>query len=303
MSSADISNSASQPPSFWIHAMRWMRSIPRAAWLSLIGPSILLVVGYFGWRFFRCRLARPIVLRAAQENIVVPPQPRWIKTSIVDQVYDGCELSRYSVLESQTTPAVAAAFNAHPWIRKTHRVVKIAGKQLIVDLEYRYPVAMVYCEVDGNDPAASINKERYLPVDSDGVLLPTKDFTSTDVPSFIHIYLAGPGIKISEDLKVGTQIESRVVEATLLCRLIARYREPYKIDRVNVYPSNQVGKSKWLLEIETKGGPRIIWGHAPGFESVGEPAADLKLRQLADIASDQRLWNEPKHDLSAKKGP
>ncbi len=305
MASAEMNPSMGAGPSFWMHLVVWFRSIPRSALLSMVGPSVLLVAGYLGWRYYGATWLDRSFYGLQADNIHVTPPPAWLKTPFVEEVYQGGELSKLSLLDSQTAAVIAHAFDKHPWVRKTHRVQPMAGQQVLVDIEYRHPVAMVYCEVKkGSMRDGSTSKDCFLPLDKDGVLLPTKDFTSNDVPNFIHIYPPAPGILVGDELKVGAPLgDNRIEEAVRLCYLLERFRESLKIDRVYVYAAPIVSKSKWILEIETKGGPRVNWGHAPGLESLGEPTTETKLKQLIAIVTDKNSGPDSKFDLSTAKSP
>lgn len=299
MATAEVNPGAASTPMFWNHLRTLIKAIPRAALLSMIGPSILLLVGYFGWRYYGAPNLDRTFYGVKKENIHITPAPPWIKTSVVDEVYEGRSLSTLSLLESQTAAKIARAFDAHPWVRKTQRVEKLAGVQIMVNVEYRVPVAMVACVSTKVDEATGEQqtKQSFLPVDSEGFLLPTKDFSQNDVPQFIWVY--AKGIKSADERRVGTPIgDSQIEEAVRLCKILTRYREALHIERVNVYSTTQVGKSKWILEIEIgtgdpqSPGPRIVWGHAPGLEELSEPTAEQKLKRLIELASQSDFLSQ-----------
>lgn len=275
-------------------------AIPRAAMLSLIGPAILLSTGYLGWRFYGAKALDSTYYALKQENIHLTQPPFNLKTDIVQEVFEGSGLSRMSLLDDQTAAVVARAFAAHPWIRKTHRVQKMAGGQIMINVEYRAPIAMVYCEPIRDETSGGGTKESFLPIDADGILLPTKDFSQSDIPEFILVY--ANNIRASEHRRVGTPLgDSQIEEAVLLCRLLTPIRKEAKITSLYVYPSRDPGRSKWKLEIATKGGPRIVWGSAPGIENFGEPSANTKAKRLLEIVSTKELWAQPDFDLSTSQ--
>ncbi len=276
----------------------WIRSIPRSAILSMVGPSLLCVMGYFGWLYYGAHNLDMAYYGLKKENIHIPAQPQWLKkTNVLDEVFNGSSLSRLSLLDGKTPEFLARVFDAHPCVRKTHRVEKMAGG-VVVNLEYRIPVAMVHCQ--SNDKITGQGKEGFLPVDAESVLLNADNFTPSDIPQYITIFASDPAVYTSgnEGRPFG---DARVEEAALLCSLLRPIREAVKISQVLVYPSSKVaGKTKWVLEIRTAGsGPSFLWGSSPGKEGLGEALPDAKLKRLIDVASDNKQWTQGLIDLSS----
>jgi len=297
MATADTNATNSSSPMFWKHLWGWIQAIPRAAILSLIGPSILLLVGYLGWRHYGAKALDSTFYALKQENIHLTNSPPWLKTNVVEEVYQGSGLNRMSLLDDQTAAVVARAFDTHPWIRRTYRVQKMAGGQMMVNVEFREPVAMVHCQTDPDETSGMPTSESFLPVDGEGVLLPTKDFSQGDIANYILVY--AKNIRASDHRRVGTPLgDSQIGEAIQLCRLLAPIRNEANILSVYVYPARRLGKGKWSLEIATKGGPRILWGSAPGLEGLDEPTSHLKMKRLLEIVSQRELWTQPEFDLS-----
>jgi hypothetical protein len=291
MASAEV-NSRPQPL-FWRHLGLWIQSIPRSALLSMIGPLVLCVCGYLGWRFYGAPRLDLAYYGLKKENIhLSPAQPSWMRTTkVLDDVFQGSSLANMSLLDSQTPIVLARVFDAHPCVRATQRVERMAG-QVMVKLEYRLPVAMVACQVP--DQATGKDQHSFLPVDADAVLLKTDNFLPEDVPKYISIY--AESLNSNHKLVDGKPFDdSRVKEAVKLCQLLQPIREAAKITRVYVYPSRRVErleKALWFLEIETADGPRIQWGSAPGLEGFGEPTAETKIKQLLSAITDSKQWSQ-----------
>jgi hypothetical protein len=292
---SDIENPAQKEPLFWAHLFGWFRSIPRTALLSMVGPSLLLLLGYFGWYFYGARHVEYSLNGIRKENVLLT-QPDWIKSSVTDDVFQVSGLEKVSLLDAQAPVVIARAFDAHPTIRRTQRVQLVASGQILVKAEFRLPVAMVHCEE--RDGTSS-----FLPVDREGVLLPRDHFTQDDVPRYIWIY--APGVKDSEDRLEGRRFgDPRIEQAAALCAYLQAYRDRAMISRVNVYTVQ--GKPGWRFELITAGGgdrtgPRIYWGCALGQEGITEPAPLTKLTKLLDAASDRTLWSQPSIDLTKLK--
>ncbi|MBU6237469.1 MAG: hypothetical protein KGQ51_06545 [Planctomycetes bacterium] len=297
MAAVETRSEKNSSPIFWRFVWGWMQSIPRAAILSLVGPLILLLVGYLGWRYYGAKALDSTFYAVKPENIHMTNTPAWLKTDIVREVFEGSNLGRMSLLDDQTAAVIARAFDAHPWIRKTYRVQKMAGGQILVNVEYRNPIAMVHCETDSSEVSDGGAKESFLPIDAEGVLLPTKDFAQADIPNYMLIYARN--IRASDHRRVGTPLgDSQVAEAVLLARELLPLREETNVVALYVYPTRSSGKAKWMLELATRGGPRIIWGSAPGLEARDEPSLPWKIKRLREITSQRELWSQPEFDLS-----
>ena len=299
MASAEVNSQPRQQPIFWIHMISWIRSIPRSAILSMVGPSLLCVIGYFGWLYYGAHNLDMAYYGLKKENIHIPPQPPWLKkTNVLDEVFNGSSLSRLSLLDGKTPEFLARVFDAHSCVRKTHRVEKMAGG-VVVNLEYRIPVAMVHCQ--SNDKLTGQRKVGFLPVDAESVLLDVDNFTESDIPQYITIFPNETVLETNgnEGKPFG---DPRVEEAARLCSLLRPFREPVKISRVMVYPSRVDGKTKWVLEIRTtETGPKFIWGSCPGKEGLGEALPDAKLKRLIEVSSDSKLWAQGLIDLSSSQ--
>ena len=151
MAAVETPSNKNSPPFLWKQLLGWTQGIPRAAILSLVGPGILLLVGYLGWRYYGAKTLDGVFYAVKPESIHVTNTPPWLKTDIVKEVFEGSNLGKMSLLDDQTAAVIARAFDAHPWIRKTYRVQKMAGGQILVNVEYRTPIAMVHCEIDDKD--------------------------------------------------------------------------------------------------------------------------------------------------------
>jgi hypothetical protein len=280
----------------------FLKAIPKAAILSMVGPMALLLAGYLGWRFYGAKALDTTYYALKQENIHISDKPSWLKSDVVSEVFEQSGLGRMSLLDDQTAAVIAKAFDSHPWVKKTHRVHRMAGGQIMINAEFRQPVAMVHCEADPNGGSGGIEQESFLPVDSDGVLLPTKDFSQDDIPNYMLIY--AQNIRASDYPRVGMVLaDPQITEAILLCRFLGPLRAQglSKLSSVYVYPNANAGKSRWKLELTTKGGPRFMWGSAPTRESNTEPTANTKLKRLVEAIGDTSQWAQAEVDLTVSR--
>jgi hypothetical protein len=284
---------AEQPRSFVSRSFEtWSKvasSIPRTAALSMVGPAILIVLGYFFWlNYFAGRIDRSYSGIKA-ENITLTAKPQWIQTDIIGEVFAGSQISTMSLQDRDACSNIAAAFKQHPWIKRVVHANKMGGLQVKVEVEYRRPFAWIYYEdkhsirsAPETEPvahAASTGEDFYLIVDVNGVNLPSKDFTSEDVLKFPHIYC--PGVDLPRG-PVGTAYtDPRILNALKIAALIEEQRMQKTLHSINIVAekSNSFG-SRWIYNIKLTDNRVIEWGHAPGEETSGEPDSKSKLEKI-----------------------
>lgn len=275
--------------------VKWLKAIPRSALLSMVGPSLLLICGYLGWRYYGAKHFDATFYGIDKANIQLTQQPPWLKVSVVDQVFDESALGRLSLFDSQTPSIIARAFSAHPAIRKTRRVQPEAGGRVTVSVEYRNPVAMV-CLHSPHDPSAP---PKWHPVDGESYILPTKgNFTEKDVNNYIWIF--ANDVRTDVERYDGDLFrDPQIADAAALCAVLVQVRDKVQAKIVKVNPALVTDRTRWSLSIETHDqGPRIIWGSAPGMEGTNEPRYDAKLTRLLELASDRSEWSKDIIDLT-----
>lgn len=254
-----------------------VQHIPGGALLFAVGT--LIVVGYFGWYYYGADHLDQAFYSLRLEKLVVTPQPAWIKSPVVEEVYHNGRLDRISLLDPRATAAVAQAFETHHWVKTTARVSKSVGNRVTVDLIYRRPAAMVSYEVHNSDSDPNDVKLFFLPIDEEGTVLPGDDFSSADVWNYFMIF--------AQDARPAGEIgmpygDVRITEALRLCELLQPQRDAFQLQEVTVqHDSLASGASPWILTISTRDRTRkIIWGHAPQAETTGELPAQEKLRRM-----------------------
>ncbi len=308
MASAEVTPTSTTQSLFWTQLAGWLRAIPRSALLSMIGPSLLLLCGYFGWRFYGAKQYDATFHGINKANVVINDQPPWIKISVVDQVFDESGIDRLSLFDSQTPAIIARTFDAHPAIRKTRRVQPLAGGKISISAEYRIPVAMVCLQPASNEQGVP----KWLPIDGESYILPTEGLVNKEWVSYFnnedvnkYIWIFANDLRSDVVRNCGAPFnDSRIEDAALLCKLLSPYKDQLKIKSVSVSAAPFVDKTRWMLTIETKGdgaqtdGPRILWGSSPGLESLREPKYEEKLTRLLDIASDRVQWSQSSIDLT-----
>ena len=242
----------------------------------MIGTIVLFIGGVIGlWRKFggeieSQRADKYLVTLAGLE---VTPQPAWIPTDIRGEVYQdaGWEQKRPSILETDLTVRIAQAFEQHTWVAKMSRVTKHHPARVVVDLQYRRPVAMVEVDYQG--------QSGLLPIDSLGVLLPPEDFQAEAAVKFPRITVDYSGPEGSVGTPWG---DARVAGGAAIAGLLVDNWEALGLYRI-VALAGTAGASTDApqYELHTRSGSRVLWGHAPEAETTGEAKALLKCQQLA----------------------
>lgn len=264
--------------------------------MSIAGPAMLLVFGYLAWVNWGAPNIDRVYYSLKIEDLIVPPQPPWIKVSVVEEVYRGSSLKDVSLLDHNASPTIAQAFDVHPWVRGRPRVIPTAGGKVQVTFEYRRPIAMVYLnpyspllkKISNEDSNKGIGKAElsFLAVDMDAVLLPSGERQPYDVNEYIQICVQDGATPSGP---VGAPFgDQRVADGVRLATILDPVKRDLQILAIYVYrdPISKDG-TRFLLEITTKpigDNPekRLYWGHSPGAEISGELSPEEKLRKLGD---------------------
>lgn len=247
------------------------------SWI-LIGAFLFLLVAatYFLWGRFGGHVLAGDEFQITAESLEVTEQPHWILHSdVAAESFLSGSLGGLSSRQPDLTVRVAQAFSMHPWVRRVKHVSKRYPAKVTIDLEYRQPVGMV--EVAGGR----------LPIDMDGVLLPTVDFTAEAANLFPRITAneANPVSNIA-----GSQWgDERVHGAAKLSGFLLPYWQKLGLDKIVAYrgPRDVMNEAPPYFVLRTRQGTNIIWGHAPSDERSGEPPAEQKLVRLSQFAQER----------------
>ncbi len=214
-------------------------------------------------------------------NIHITPPPEWVPEDIAQQVYNRAGLpTEMSLLDKGLVQQVSEAFESHPWVKSVERVEKQQPASVTVKLTYRKPVAMV--EV----------RDGLYPIDSDGVLLPPRDFRQADafrypiVGDVTSIPSGSAGQEWGDPVVLGAARLAEILikknpkgVAYWTALGIKRIESPTRI-------ASHDSLDDLLYRLRTPGGSQIIWGRAPGTGHPGEVTADKKIRRLETYLAD-----------------
>ncbi len=214
----------------------------------------------------------------SEARIALTPPPRWIPADIIQQVFEQAGLPRPLFLQDPTLcERIAAAFHTHPWIEKVVSVRKAWPARIHVEVLYRRPVAMVR-GVDG-----------FYPIDSQGTLLPGRDFAAADVDRY-------PIIDNVTSVPLGRLGEAwgdpAVAEAAFLASVLLQQeqsQQPWweRLQLAGIEVPSTVSPAEsaenMQFSLRTRGGSRILWGRGPSCQHPGELEVARKLERLAEF--------------------
>jgi hypothetical protein len=209
--------------------------------------------------------------RVTPERISISAVPPWIHCDLKAEVMRDASLERtLSLLDDDLTKRLANAFSLHPWVSRVERVSKHHPARVEVHLVYRRPVAMV--EVSGG----------LLPIDEDGILLPSADFSPAEAKQYPRIsrvesHPAGP---------VGANWgDANVLGGARIASILAERWKKLRLYRI-LAPVHMIADEyvdRYTYELTTHAGTRLLWGRSPGNEPAGEPKAGEKVARLEEI--------------------
>ncbi len=259
----------------------------------LLGPGrpaliLVLLVGLFGvgawrlWLKFKPWILSSPEYRVGPEQVeITPPLPPWIHCRLEEfrgQVFHNSALERpLNSTDEDLTERIAKAFTQHPWVAKVVGVSKHPQALVQVELVYRQPVCMV--EVPGG----------LLPVDADGVLLPSDGFSPIEAHRYPRLVgvgrkpLAQPGSRWTDAAVIGG------AEIAAAMRPIWETMNFQEI--VASAPQGNANSSSRepTFTLVTQRHTQIFWGYAPVANVLGEAPAAEKVERL------KQFWAKTRH--------
>ncbi len=214
-----------------------------------------------------------------QSVLLEPPPPAWVPQNLTEEVLAQLQGEQpLSLLDEDLGRKFYELFSIHPWIARVERVVCEAGPRVRVQVRYRKPVLMV--EVPGG----------LLPVDEQGVLLPSEDFTPEQALRYPRLAAVGTQPSGPPGAPWG---DARVHQAAQLASVLLDVWRPWGLDRLVVRASDATNSEKAqaiIFEIYTRHGSRIVWGTVDSADSLVRRRAVLEqlLRQLGTLDDPQR---------------
>ncbi len=220
------------------------------------------------------------------DQVTISPPPRWIPPDLTKQVFAQAGLSETNSLQDPSlSERIAAGFHTHPWIERVISVRKSFPARVHVEVIYREPVAMVK-GIDG-----------HYPIDKNGVLLPARDFSDSDVERFpvIEQVASVPMGKLGEPWG-----DPAVAGAAELAAVLNKEREGKRwwqeLDLTSILVPRRValadGIDELQYELRTSGGSEIQWGRAPKSQHPGELTVAQKIERLSGFRKDYGSFDD-----------
>lgn len=281
---------------------RVRRLIKAPAALSIIWPALLIVGGYLAWHHWGADHVADRFYVVDPSLIEITQPPPYVRTDVVESIYQDTAMEGLSLLDPQATAKIAAAFSMHAWVRRVVSVRKLPGGVIDVHLLYRKPVAMVLVEKPDQGDSQDYF---FFPVDDLGVLLPTHEFARAEIMQFIHIVVPGVYATGSAGSPFG---DVRVESAAKLAAVLADFREEAGVVSIDVPGDPRINKTPQLElttterlasgEVVTR---KRYWGSPPGAEPPGESTVEMKLHTL--LNSDASEHADLRIALQSTPGP
>ncbi|MCA9106520.1 MAG: hypothetical protein KDA83_13935 [Planctomycetales bacterium] len=258
----------------------------RAFWAVTLALA-LFFGGRAAWRNYSPELLAHRRMTLGRENLFVSVQPNWIKSNVVDSSMRIGDLNGKSLLDPSLVSHVHDAFAVQAWVEQVVEVRK-TPTGVYVSLSYRRPVAMVEIDYEG--------ESRFQPVDAHGVLLPGNEFSKVETWNYVKLSVLEP---VMQGLIEGREWpDNRIRQAAEIAAGLAPHWEEIGVYRIQLVPPSADigGANDWpAFELHLINGDRticrrVLWGHAPGHEAVGEANAQVKLQALLDAARQRADW-------------
>jgi hypothetical protein len=241
--------------------------------LAAVMTATLAAGCYIVWYRVRDRVQASSMYRLHVEQIHITPLPAWIHSDVRSEVFRNGSLDgNVSILDDNLAAQIGGAFALHPWIARVSRVRKLTPAAVDVELVYRQPVCMV---ATGSES---------LPVDVDGVLLPSGDFSPVEKGSYPLLV----GIDAAPLGPVGQRWGNQpVVGGAEIAEALHPVWQTLRLQHIAplANPPASAGGAPYY-ELVTRAGTHITWGIAPYAAAAGEPTPRDKVDRLLQYVAD-----------------
>jgi hypothetical protein len=260
--------------------LRFLVSQHRNLVIGVAMVVFLASAAMLAWRKYGPEIANNPRYYLDEEKVEVTNPPNWIRTDVKSEVFRNKGLHELSLLDRGLVSKIADAFALHPWVAEVKQVRKHASR-VVVSLEYRQPIAMIKVP-DG-----------LIPVDKEGVLLPTDDFSRGEIRSCLRVNI--PNVSPYTDAGIAWE-DQRVIDAARLADAWGENWKKLKLYEIvaNERPDDPMNRRATFFELRTKLGSRIVWGHAPGKEHDNEASAETKIEALLAHNKETMVESEQK---------
>lgn len=242
--------------------------VERRSGLGVLAVAIAAIVaGWFAWQRFGPDVRQQPDFLLRPENVIVTGQPDWVNVDIAAEALRDASLDASLPLDDpELARRLARAFDVHPWVRSVDRVEVKSPAAAFVTITCREPVAMV--RVPGG----------LLPVDGEGVVLPSDGFTPEEAASYPVV----AGVSSLPQGPAGSAWGDPVVEqAVAVVAVTLPEWQPLDLVECRLVTAGQHGS--W--ELVNASGMAIAFGSAPGQERRDEQGMAEKIAALKQLAT------------------
>lgn len=283
MSSPKKSNSLPLLPAPVVRAVVFLGGPGRTFTALVLLAALAMIAWFFVWQNVRNHVFASGEYTVALEQVNITPLPPWIHTDVRADVFRNASLDPpLSILDDDLTQRIANAFAMHPWVAKVSRVAKRPPARIDVELVYRRPICMV--EIPGD----------LLPVDIEGVLLPSGDFSPIEKQSY-------PCLAVVDTRPMGPVGQrwgdGRIVDGAEIAAALETAWKQLRLYRIQPCPKLAPAVAgEPTYELFTRAGTRIYWGLAPSSKATGELTTAERVARLLRYAAEHG-------SLDGREGP
>lgn len=277
-----MSRKSEQQPKNSSRVKRVLKAVFRP---RLLLTMAVIVSGVIGWPLVSAHLpdlSPQDAYRVTPADITINEPPYWVPHDLIEDVISRSGFpDDMSLLDERLTHDVAQAFAGHPWVAEVEEVRKASyPPRLTIALRYRAPVAMIE------------KRTGLYPVDANGILLPTEDFSLSETADYLKI----TGVRSPPPSLQGDRWDDPLVlGAARMAHVLRKEWKQFGLRAISVPDrrTENVSLVKSEFSLITNGGSAILWGRAPGTDQPGELTVEQKIGRLKKYLSDFGSFDEP----------
>ncbi len=249
---------------------------------GLLAGLVLVALAWGGsalWRLSRGPLRNDPRFQVTAQSVRITSQPPWVRGDIRGAALERARMQGpLSMIEpEQLSPRVAEAFRLQPWVKRVNRVELRAPNRVLVDLDWRRPVAVVQVSIEVG--------ARLLPLDEEAIRLPEQDLADAELRYLPRITPVHSAPTVGE-----AWLDKQVTGALLLIGSLGA--DWGRLSLAEVTPSERPEirgeRQFYRFELLSEGGTRIVWVAAPNVAVPDEPSFDVKLRGSSSLSPPTR---------------
>jgi hypothetical protein len=224
-----------------------------------------------------------VAVRSARRarHIELPPLPPWIRDATFrDQIFRvATDEGPLSIHDDDLIDRLRTACALHPWVARVTSIQKLYPATVRVDLVYRKPVCMVQVE------------EALIPVDAEGYVLPTDDFSPLESQRYPQLV----GVESRPLVQAGARWnDPRVSGGAEIAAALAEVWTKMHLARIAASRLPELGRGQeHTFKLYTEKGNAIDWWHAPSGSPPSEPSAANKIAKLERYLEEHGTLDGP----------